>query len=411
MDTARVQLDEAIKTASGNPLFAKGLSLTNAQQTFRTSVMASAGGAFGRVRDVNDAAIAANPSYPLFAEINRYLEEVKASVSNQIAELIQQGNIGDFQQFDDNYLSANAFAVRANLYQRAEKLLKETPFAKGTQLGLKGEELDKFLKEKLTPVKTDAAAYSGKLKDKFSRVMDHHLEIAKRTQTQAFFTAYVAEARKQLGRYGGFPLVRDLAKPASNNDFPKAVENLKYIALDDFASPVFSSNNPGDYPADWKKFKANVEAQQMIARALWGENGFGACKVSLEALTDANSTEEAWRPAGVWRGLKLASGGDPVQTGSGKDEEIGPVPVNQKLDLVLIKSLNETNSKTFPIPTEDWGPLWLLHKYPSKRDAADKTVWHVQMPLNAPDAKGVLRLKLKFENALPDLDNWPMASL
>jgi hypothetical protein len=410
VDTARANLDNAIKAASSNPLFAKSMSLASAQQTFRSTVLNSAGAAFGRVRDVNDAAMAANPGYPLFAEINKYLEEVKTSVSNQNSELIARGNATDFQALDDNYLAANAFATRAALYLRAENLAAEKPFANATLLGLGGEQLDRFLKTKVAAVKDDAAKYSGKLNDKFARVIDHHLKRAERLHTQAFFAAYLAEARKQLTKYGGFPLVRDLSRPASADNFRDAGKNLKFIS-DDFSSAFFKSNNPADYLADWKKFRANVETEQLIAIALSGENGLNACKVYLDPIADINSAEEGWRASGIYRNVKLASGGDPIQTGSAKEEELGQVPVNQKVELVLIKNANEPNSRTVPLATEDWGPLWLLHKYPAKRDATDKTVWHVQMPISAADAKGIIRLKLKFENPLPDLDNWPMAAL
>ena len=48
------------------------------------------------------------------------------------------------------------------------------PFGSGNLLGLNGEQLDKFLKDKLGPVRNDTAAYSAKFKDKFTRVMEHH---------------------------------------------------------------------------------------------------------------------------------------------------------------------------------------------------------------------------------------------
>jgi hypothetical protein len=52
-----------------------------------------------------------------------------------------------------------------------------------------------------------------------------------------------------------------------------------------------------------------------------------------------------------------------------------------------------------------WGPLWLIHKY--KGEKVDPTSWLVEFRVPASGAKGTLRLKLKFDGALPALDKWP----
>ena len=65
VQTARSNLVEQVKKASAQPLFAGGISLTNAEQQFRSNVTASAGAALARVRAVNEAAMARHPD-PLF---------------------------------------------------------------------------------------------------------------------------------------------------------------------------------------------------------------------------------------------------------------------------------------------------------------------------------------------------------
>jgi hypothetical protein len=52
--------------------------------------------------------------------------------------------------------------------------------------------------------------------------------------------------------------------------------------------------------------------------------------------------------------------------------------------------------------------LELLHKYKGERDKADPKTWLVKLPMTAPGAKGIIRLKLKFDNVLPELDKWPV---
>ena len=63
---------------------------------------------------MNDAALAANRGYQLFSEIKGRLDTVQTSISNRIAQLLQSGDMAEFQQLDDNYLAGNSFTTRAD---------------------------------------------------------------------------------------------------------------------------------------------------------------------------------------------------------------------------------------------------------------------------------------------------------
>jgi hypothetical protein len=129
--------------------------------------------------------------------------------------------------------------------------------------------------------------------------------------------------------------------------------------------------------------------------------------VSLAGVTDATRPKDEWR--GTWRDMKLiVEGGasETVRTESDADQKLGDPGVQQKFELRLIKNVNEPNSPTFPVSTGDWGPLWLIHKYQGERSKADAKVWLVEFPVGAPGANGSIRLKLKFDRALPELDKW-----
>jgi hypothetical protein len=54
------------------------------------------------------------------------------------------------------------------------------------------------------------------------------------------------------------------------------------------------------------------------------------------------------------------------------------------------------------------GIAGVIHKYKGERDKADHKTWLVKVPMAAPGSKGLIRLKLKFENPLPELDKWPV---
>src|SRR5438552_1505705 len=72
--TARKDLDDQVARASPLQVFAGGVSLTNAYQRFRVGVTTSAAGALGHVREVNEAALAANKDYPLFKDVKVRLD-------------------------------------------------------------------------------------------------------------------------------------------------------------------------------------------------------------------------------------------------------------------------------------------------------------------------------------------------
>jgi hypothetical protein len=161
---------------------------------------------------------------------------------------------------------------------------------------------------------------------------------------------------------------------------------------------------------DWKAFLANVDGERAVAKALLGDEGIlGTCAISLAGSTDATRAKDEWR--GSWRDMKLvAEGGtsDSIRTDTETDLKIGDAPVQQKLELRLYKNIGDTGSPPFTINTGEWVPVWLIHKYKGEREKANPAIWLVEFPVGAPGASGSIRLKLKFDRPLPELDKWAM---
>ena len=145
-----------------------------------------------RVREVNDAALVATKDYPLFKEIKVRLESVQSSLSSRVAQLLESGDLKEFQTLDETCLAGNAFATRADLYARVEELMAEKPFATGKFVGLKGEPLEKFLKDRVETLKAEAAAYAGKLKSEATKTLEYQFKRVEKAQSDAFFAAYLA---------------------------------------------------------------------------------------------------------------------------------------------------------------------------------------------------------------------------
>ena len=73
-----------------------------------------------------------------------------------------------------------------------------------------------------------------------------------------------------------------------------------------------------------------------------------------------------------------------------------------------IKNANEAGSPTNKFSSEAWGPLWLIHKYNGTRDKVDPRAWLVEFPMPVPGVKGTVRLKIRFERPLPEMEKWPV---
>jgi hypothetical protein len=72
----------------------------------------------------------------------------------------------------------------------------------------------------------------------------------------------------------------------------------------------------------------------------------------------------------------------------------------------LLKQSNTDVYKAVPSPKwTAWGPLYLIAQQGGKPQADGS--WLVSLPTNDPTYKGSLRLALKFDQPLPDLDHWP----
>jgi hypothetical protein len=405
VESARKSLDEEEAKASKSPLFAGGVSLTNAQQKFQSAVNSSAGAAFGRVREVNEAALAANRDYTLFKEIKGRLEGIQSTLSDRIKKLLETGDPKEFQTLDDTCLVGKSFAARADLYTRAEKFMTDNSFGNMKLVGLKGEPLEKVLKDGIGELKTQAAAYSGKLNNEFMRTITYQLKRVEKAQCDAFFGTYLGEVKKTLSSESGFPLTRDISHPITVDNFMAAGKQLKYVS-DDFDSAIFKNSSLQDRP-DWKGFLPNIDGQRAVANALLGTEGIlGTCTISLAGATDATRSKDEWR--GSWRDIKLiidGGTGGSIRTETDADLPIGDAPVQQKLELRLFKNIGDPAAGTFSITTGEWGPIWLIHKYKGEREKGGNT-WVVDVPMGAPGASGMVRLKLKFERPLPELDKW-----
>jgi hypothetical protein len=123
---------------------------------------------------------------------------------------------------------------------------------------------------------------------------------------------------------------------------------------------------------------------------------------------ESTKAQDAWRESGAWRDMKLVAArvNGSVRTGELDDQKLGTPTVDQRLTLQLVQNANLPDSKTSSYEIGEWGSIALLHKAASTQ-RIDPTTWAVNWPLRVTDGAGFIRLKLKFDRAFPELENWP----
>jgi hypothetical protein len=168
---------------------------------------------------------------------------------------------------------------------------------------------------------------------------------------------------------------------------------------------------PAGENAAWQNFASRALTLARVSRAILGDElAPGDCTITLLKLDEAAKTQDAWRET-AWRDIRLLAtkGGGTARTSEPDDQRLGVPTVDVPFTLQLVQNANAPGSKTSDYPAGDWGAIALLHK--NKKNAqrlADQTAWAVGVPLKPEDgAGGVIRLKLKFERAYPDLESWP----
>ncbi len=402
MESENAKLSAAMKKAAAQSTFSGGVSLVKAGQFFRDNVVKSAGAKLERVRNINTEALAAHPNTPLFSDVKGYLDNVDKAVKTEIEGLLKQGNADEFQDLDDKYLANDGFIARAKFYSRGAAALNEKPFGSDTLLGDEGKKLEELRKEKLDPMKADGEAYAGKFKTNIKAVIDRDLALARKAYARAYFSSYVDQVQRRLSNFALFPLVKNTSTVATPEILTQAGNYFGSVSRD-LQSAVFSQNDPSTYVTNWKDLTSKIDAQRALAFALTSSGQVGACKIALEGYSNANG-EEDWRRDGIWRGVKLSNSDNVVTTQRQTDEPLGPVSVSDSIGVVLIKSLSESGG-TNTISTGRWGPLSSILKN-GKRDADGKT-WHVALQDKSLGPNGALRLKLTFENSIPEVDKWP----
>jgi hypothetical protein len=396
--TAQTVIESKINELSHQRVFRNGILLSNAQHAFVDNFKKSAVAALDSIRQITSNSLRLHGDCQLFRDIDDNLNQAERSLTGRIDQLLKESPEQEFQALDQDYLANNAFRTRVAIYRKAETLSEERRWPQ--QLPGSKEQLEKAIKE-VEVVRDEAASYTGKLASQAKLVASNHLARAERIQSDAFFRNYLSEAKNLVSALSGFPLI---ATDVPVIDVKDAAAQIGVISTD-LVSSVFTKFNADSRP-DWAPFVRSIRFQQKMTQALQSDDGVISCSIILAQTTPLTKEQDEWRGSS-WRDMEMLSrNGKKIRT-SPDEIDLGTIRSNEKIDLLLTKNRNIQNSPTVQITTKEWGPLYLIYKYKGRKDG-ELNSWIVEFPdERLGSSKMMMRLRLKFARALPDLDNWP----
>jgi hypothetical protein len=345
----------------------------------------------------------------MFGQVLDRIRVVQSSLSTQLQDLTL-GNAKNYPDLDRYYLVSPGFIERGGFYQTSFRLAgSRTSFQGSGLVGEKAGKWQKFASETLGRLQKNATDYKGEFEAAFKDTAVTLIKRTERMQRDSYFAAYAQEAGVKLGEPLGFPLAKGAAKMMTVDQVREAEKWLSRMA-EDLNFPAMPKPPAGENVA-WQDFSSRALTLARVSRAILGDELTpGECAITLLKSDEATKTQDAWRET-AWRDIRLLAsrGGGSARTSEPEDQKLGLPTVDLPFTLQLVQNANAPGSKTSDYPAGDWGALALLHK--NKRTAqrlADPTAWVVGVPLKPEDGNGgLIRLKLKFERAFPDLESWP----
>jgi len=408
---ARVKddLDKKLAEAVRASLFERGISLTNAYAQFTRLVGGES--ELEAVRKMTDKyrQLSSTREQALFSQILDRIRVVQSALTSQLQDLTL-GNARNYPELDRYYLVSPGFIERGGVYQAAFHVGgSRTNFPASGLIGEKAGRWQKFTTDTLGRLQKNATEYKGEYEAQFKDTAVTLIKRTERLQRDAYFAGYMQEAGVKLNEPLGFPLARASTKMMTADQLREAEKWLSRIA-DDLNFPAMPKPLAGENTA-WQNFSGRVQTLARVSRAILGDELTpGDCTITLLKMDESTKNQDTWRET-RWRDVRLlaARGGGTARTSEPDDSRLGVPTVDSAFTLQLVENANAPGSKTSDYPMGDWGAIALLHQNrKTTQRLADQTAWSVGVPLKPDDGVGgVIRLRLKFERAFPDLESWP----
>ena len=266
-------------------------------------------------------------------------------------------------------LNNAAYEERFKIYRQIQKLDEDKPFQAKGLVGAGGVQVDKFVQDKVAPIKAALQAYNGKLKTEVGSAGSSLLAAVEKKQREAFLAAYVQEANEELVKRKGFPLVRKTAKVLKLDDVKEADKLLAYISSD-LKAGAFTAYAAKDHP-QLVNLSEQVAKLSRVSKAILGDDAIpGNCTVSLLKSAGEHEDVDVWRD--TFRDIKLDQNPS-ARTSDNQDSSLGVVSsIDQSFIVKLIKNINDGDRDASSYDAGSWGALRSLTSTPRKAKRRSK---------------------------------------
>lgn len=342
---------------------------------------------------------------PLFDEIRRAIDSVKATAEEQASKLIT-GSTNDLPMLDQEYLEDSGgmplYAVRIDIY----RLAYDRGFVNSNLVGENWKALATW-QANAAQVRTRALNYQGKYAN-HTNVALRWFKAAEVAACDGVRAQYVEQVKNRLLQGIGFPLVQERTPSSTLADLNTAKITLSQVQ-NDLASPLCKQVENGAGPG-WTNFTSRVTTLAQIATAVLGSNQVpGECKMILSKPTlAAGDFREIFEDIGI-------NAGTPMRARENADVLLTALRLDQPVTINVYSSSLNGSKPALQASFAEWALLKLMHDYidpAAPRNGA--TTRSLKMPLKAfqpakaeVPTEGHISFALEFNYPLPEVTQWP----
>jgi hypothetical protein len=262
-------------------------------------------------------------------------------------------------------LAEEAFALKFERDQPAQALLKFRTRLSDLEKELASDTLKFYPQEQLLPMRD---------------IMADAKKVA--------VGGYLAFWKKDMTSKLGFPLVRDGVTAMEVEDIKLLSKRLAVLQLELAAKEM-------DYykGEDLARLQQRKDSLQQIISVVYPKNEWAKYTIS-------NSTK--WE-LGIWRYVAINDNPAHEFTVSKQKLAAGELFVPLRIKVAKLGNLAGAVDKTM---AEPWAVIRLLFETKAKRDAGGRN-WEIALPVSEGDLKQKVFFDVEFDEALPDLKEWP----
>ena len=377
------------------------------------------------VKEVVNAVVGERPEDTIFREIREKLKGVLTELESKFKGTLSDADLAELRTLDEFYLAdpqsgALRYDTRWNLYDISVKASPALNYAQTLDLVGKDWKPLNDLLARVAQIRQELQGYQGSMREQALAICGYCLSRAERVHSDEFCKAYLVQAKNKLRAQARFPLIgllSDMQNPLKPDDLVPAI-NLVENVKRDLESPAFVAIASGQ-KQPLVDFRKNLTKLDPVIKALvTPEKHLRLVTVYLMNRADQFRLSGQQIGMDAFKAIELRVGtidhATPIKRGT-----VGRVSTDTAADLELAKfTLHESfhfhfyhtlgdSAVAADIPAPgDWTALRVLDERRARR-IGDGRRWQFALPASAGK---LIWLEFRFDEPLPEFDDWPTTS-